>query len=121
MYIQYSVLLLNMKQQTTKKILYLGGDSLSATILLVSMLYFLCRVHFHIVYYLSLGACVRITVVILCVYLCVCMCVCYSAGSYIPGLYVQSEVVSCRSLKICIVWTLLKTFRLGDVFACHDD
>ena len=31
--------------------------------------------------------------------------------------------VSCRLLKICIVWTSLKTFCSGDImlFACHDD
>ena len=38
---------------------------------------------------------------------------------------VRWHTVSCRHLKICIVWTLLKSFRLGDTcmvsFACHDD
>ena len=36
---------------------------------------------------------------------------------------VRQYTVSCRLLKIHIVWTLLKTFRLGDMvsFACHDD
>ena len=46
----------------------------------------------------------------------------YCSTGYISGLYVQSEV-SCRLLKICIVWILLKTFPSGDMvlFACHDD
>ena len=66
----------------------------------------------------------RVTVV---VFLSVCMypCVCYRANGYISGLYVQSEVVYSfyRLLKVCIMWTLLKTIRLGDMalFACHDD
>ena len=60
-----------------------------------------------------------------CVYVCVCLLI-YHASGYIPGLHVQSQrqhTVSCRHLKICIVWILLKTFRSGDValFTCHDD
>ena len=33
------------------------------------------------------------------------------------------HTVSCRLLKVCIVWTSLKSFCLGDMasFACHDD
>ena len=36
---------------------------------------------------------------------------------------VRRYTVSCRLLKICFVWTSLKTFRSGDMasFACHDD
>ena len=35
----------------------------------------------------------------------------------------RQHTVSCRILKTCIVWTLRKTFPLGDMalFACHDD
>ena len=35
---------------------------------------------------------------------------------------VRRHTVSCWLLKICIVWTLLKTFRLGDMalFASYD-
>ena len=51
--------------------------------------------------------------------------VCYRASSYIPGLMskVRRHTVSCRILKICIVWTSLKMFRSGDMalFACHND
>ena len=57
-------------------------------------------------------------------YVCVCVCMCYRTSGYIPGLYVQSEAAySCRLLKICIVWTSLKTFHSGDMalFACHND
>ena len=28
---------------------------------------------------------------------------------------VRRHTVSCRLIKICIVWTLLKTFHLGDM------
>ena len=40
---------------------------------------------------------------------------------YVPK--VRWHIVSCRLLKICIVWTLLKTFHSGDtvLFAYHDD
>ena len=53
-------------------------------------------------------------------------CVCYCASGYIPGLCiskVRQHTVSCKLLKICIVWTSLKTFRLGDMasFAHHND
>ena len=62
-------------------------------------------------------------VVVVCV--CVSVCVCYRASGYIPGLCVQSEVAYSFLwlLKVCIVWTLLETFHLGDTvsFACHDD
>ena len=36
---------------------------------------------------------------------------------------VKQHTASCRLLKICIMWTLLKVFRLGDMalFASHDD
>ena len=36
---------------------------------------------------------------------------------------VMRHTVSYRLLKICIVWTSLKTFHLGDMvsFACHND
>ena len=36
---------------------------------------------------------------------------------------VRCHTVSCRLLKIYISYTVLKTFRLGDMalFACHDD
>ena len=57
--------------------------------------------------------------------MCVCVCVCYRDSSYIPVYMskVRWYTVSSRLLKICIVWTPLKTFRLGDMtlFACHDD
>ena len=51
------------------------------------------------------------------------------AATYtVPGLYmyVQSEAIEFLvGLKICIVWTLLKTFCSEDTcitsFACHDD
>ena len=35
----------------------------------------------------------------------------------------RRHIVSCRLLKICIVWTLLKIFPSGDMalFACHND
>ena len=60
-----------------------------------------------------------------CACLSVCLCVWYRASGYIPGLCVLNEVaaVSRRILKICIVWTSLKTFHSGDMvlFACHYD
>ena len=36
---------------------------------------------------------------------------------------VRRYTISCRLLKIYIVWNSLKTFRSGDMasFACHDD
>ena len=36
---------------------------------------------------------------------------------------VRRYIVSCRLLKTCTVWTLLKTLGLGDMalFASHDD
>ena len=36
---------------------------------------------------------------------------------------VRRYTVSCRLLKVCIVWTSLKMFHLGDMasFACHND
>ena len=49
------------------------------------------------IFSLTLGACTRVTVVVLCVSVCVCVCVClsvcYCASCYIPGLYVESEAV----------------------------
>ena len=53
----------------------------------------------------------------------------YLSVTVLPATYlvyvskVRQHTVSCRLLKICIVWTLLKTFRSGDmaIFACHDD
>ena len=40
---------------------------------------------------------------------------------YMP--IVRRYTVSCRLLKVHIVWTLLKTFYLGNMasFACHDE
>ena len=40
--------------------------------------------HYQLHTLLSLGACMRVTVIV--------VCVCYHTSSYIPGLYVQSEV-----------------------------
>ena len=52
------------------------------------------------------------------VYVCVYVSVTALAATYL----VRRHTVSCRLLRICIVWTLLKTFRLGDMtFACRDD
>ena len=61
-----------------------------------------------------------------CVCLCICVCVTTLAATYLVLNYMSElrlHTVSCRFLKICIVWTLLKMFCLGDVasFTCHDD
>ena len=59
-----------------------------------------------------------------------CVSVCYRASGYISGLYnhvcpkqADIQLISCRFLKICIVWTSMKTFSSVDrvLFACHDD
>ena len=59
--------------------------------------------------WLTLGACVRVTVVVLCV----CVSVCYQASCYIPCLQVQTAVLYhslWRSKRMYyIVWILLKT------------
>ena len=57
-----------------------------------------------------------------------CLSVCLSVIA-LPATYmvyvskVRRHTVSCRLLKICIMWTLLKTFHSGDmaIFSCHDD
>ena len=65
---------------------------------------------------ISLGACARVSVVVL-----------SPLPRYILGSSYTSKVmrhtVSCRLLKIWVVWTSLKTFPSGDMalFACHDD
>ena len=73
--------------------------------------------------YLSLGACARVTVVVLCVSVCVCCRT--SSYMYIP---VQSEALysflkAFTDTCVCIVWTLLKMFRsrVMAVFTWHDD
>ena len=62
--------------------------------------------------------------------MCVCVCVCVSvtvlAATYLVYMSkMRRYTVSCRFLKICIVWSSLKTFHLGDtcmaLFVCHDD
>ena len=60
---------------------------------------------------LSVGLCVYLSVTTL-------------AATYLVYMSkVRRHSVSCRLLKICIVWTSLKTFCSGDMalFACHDD
>ena len=59
---------------------------------------------------------------------CVCLSDCVSVTALVATYLVyMSKVrwhaVSCRLLKIYIVWTMLKMFRSGDMvlFACHDD
>ena len=61
---------------------------------------------------------------------CVCVCVCVSVSvtvlvaTYLAYMSkVRRHTVSCRLLKICIAWTLLKISCSGDMvlFACHDD
>ena len=60
---------------------------------------------------LSLGACARVTVVVLCVYMCVCVSVTVLVATYLVYVSkVRRHTVSCRLLKICIVWTSLKRF-----------
>ena len=66
----------------------------------------------------------RLTAVIVCVHLFVYLSVTALAGIYLVyKSKVRRHSVSCRHLKICIVWTLLKTFHSGDMvtFACNDD
>ena len=55
---------------------------------------------------------------------CVCVSVTTLAATYVVYMSkARRHTVSCRLLKVCIVWTLLKMFRSGDMasFACHDD
>ena len=55
---------------------------------------------------------------------CVCVCIILLAVTYLDYISkVRRHTVSCGLLKICIVWTLLKTFHSGDMalFACHND
>ena len=61
----------------------------------------------------------RVVVLGMCV--CVCVCVCLPILAYMSE--VRHHRVLCRLLKICIVWTSLKTLCIGDMalFACHDD
>ena len=56
--------------------------------------------------------------------MCVCLSVTSLAATYLVYMSkVRLYTVSCRLLKICIVWTSLETFRLGDMasFVCYDD
>ena len=53
-----------------------------------------------------------------------CLSVTALAATYLDYMSkVWRYTVSCRLLEICIVWTLLKMFHLGDMvlFTCHDD
>ena len=57
---------------------------------------------------------------------CVSMCLSVTAlaATYLVDMSkVRHYTVSCRLLKICILWTSLKMFHSGDMapFACHDD
>ena len=64
--------------------------------------------------------CARVMVVVLCV----CVSVTTLVATYLVYMSkVRWYTVSCRVLRICIVWTSLKTFCLGDMalIACHDD
>ena len=73
---------------------------------------------------LSLGAYARVMVIVPCVCVSVCLSVTALAATYLVYMSkVRWYTVSCRLLKICIVWTSLKTFYSGDMasFACHDD
>ena len=75
-------------------------------------------------YWLSLGACAMVTVVVLWVSEWVCVSVTALVATYLLYMSkVRQYTVSCRLLNICIVWTSLKTFCSGDMasFACHDD
>ena len=68
---------------------------------------------------LTLGVCVRGTVVVLCG-VCVCVCVCLSvtalAATYLICMSkVRRHRVPCRLIKLCIVWILLKIFYSGDM------
>ena len=62
--------------------------------------------------------------------MCVCVCVCVHvsvttlAATYLVYMFkVRWHIVSCRLLKICVVWNSLKTFCSGDMvlFACPND
>ena len=69
---------------------------------------------------LCLGAYAVVTVVVLCV----CLSVTMLAATYLGYMSkVRQYRLSSRLLKICIMWTSLKTFRSGDMalFACYDD
>ena len=60
---------------------------------------------------------------------CLSVCVSVSLTTALAATYliykskVRGHSVSCRLLKMCIVWTLLKTFGLRDMaaFACNND
>ena len=61
-------------------------------------------------------ACTRVTVVVLCVCLSVCVSVTALAAIYLVYMSkVMWHIVSCRLLKICIVWISLKKFPSGDM------
>ena len=74
---------------------------------------------------LSVGTCARVMVIILCVSVSVCLSLCCHASGYILAYVskVRRHTVSCRLLKVWIVWTSLKMFPSGDMAlsACHDD
>ena len=73
---------------------------------------------------LTLGACARGTVVVLCVCPCVCLLATAPTATYLVYTSkVRRYWVSYRLLKICIVWTSLKSFCSGDMasFAYHND
>ena len=62
------------------------------------------------------------------VYVYVCVLVCLSVTTLVATYLVymskvRRHIVSCRFLKICIVWTSLKMFCSEDMasFACHND
>ena len=70
---------------------------------------------------LTLGACARGTVVVLCVCVCVCVCVsvCLSvtalAATYLVCMSkLRHHRVPCRLLKVFIAWISLKIFCSGD-------
>ena len=63
--------------------------------------------------FLTLGACTRVTVVILCM----CLSVCYKASGYIPCLQIQSAAGASNA---CIIWSLL-TPRSSPVLASFAD
>ena len=59
---------------------------------------------------LTLGACTRVTVVVLCEYMCVCVCVCVCvsvtelADTYLVYLLkARSHQAFCAALKVCII------------------
>ena len=57
----------------------------------------------------------RVMVVILCVCVCVCLLPCLAAMHLVCMSKVRHHRVSCRLLKICVVWASLKMFSLGDM------